>query len=110
MAVFTRTVTTNGSFYMCDVHKPRNGSGTYYFTGAARGAFGAGTVAFGVSFDNGANVIPLTPINGNATFSLDTAHPYQMGNSKNNSNLPKIYAIVAGATGANIVLFVADND
>lgn len=110
MRVVTAPITTDSTFYIGTLHKPRaltQWSATFF----AKGTFGGGTLSW-QWIDNGdtAILLPLTDYTGAAITSTaaDTFN-VNFGNGNTNSDAPKFYATLAGSTSASITVGYLDN-
>ena len=109
MAGYSRTITANGTYYICDIFC-RPDATNYLATLYASGTFGSGTIAWNWSPDAGTTLLPIRDLSGNALTSTgNDSFNTQFGNATGNQAKPQIYAVLSGATSPSIKIGALDN-
>lgn len=113
MASFTQTLTTNTSVLVAKVPRVNLGTNQLYSgTVYSQGTFGGGTISWQVSFDGGVTKMPLKNIAGATaiTQTAAAADNFQLGvgTLASLTDAPWIYATLAGAAGATVVVGLLD--
>lgn len=110
MTRYVTTVNADGNFYICDVNKKRDMP--QWFAGViAAGTFGGGTITFGISPNRGVTIVPLMDASGTPiTSTANDDFTLNFGGSSTNSTAPWIYATMAGSAGANVTIYLYDNN
>lgn len=110
MAKYAKVVTTNNTFFVCNVKKKRL-QPRFDYTIMAYGTFGGGTVTWYVSPDQGTTLIAMTDLTDTAV-SMTTNKMYDgsLCASSHNDDVLSIYAILSGSTSPSITIALYDNN
>ncbi len=110
MTKYSVPITADGDYFLCDMNKKRDLT-EYKYAVNAYGTWGSGTVTFKISTDGGTTKVPLKDASGNSiTSTADDNFTGSWGNGAKNGDAPKMYATMAGSTGASVVIDVYDNN
>ena len=117
MAVNSVNITADGSYFLCDVRKSIDAM-EYSATIHATGTWGSGTpsLSFQTSVDGGSTKVTQNDTSGSAfSFSANGScrikldNYVKLDNYGKAANGMKLYANLAGSSGANLTVTVSDN-
>lgn len=112
MARYTTVIiSSNASAKLCNIHR-RRPAYAFIATVLVSGTFGGGTVALGVSPDNGTTIFPIKDETGNAqsVTALGAMLTKPLGDSNSNGDGLSLWVTVSGATSPNISINTFDNN
>lgn len=110
MTKYVVNITSNADFYIADVNKKRDFY-EWFGTFISYGAWGGGTITYKISPDGGTTKIALQDASGTSiTSTADDNFTVNLANGSRNSDAPKLYASMAGATTPNVNVVLYDNN
>lgn len=109
MARYSQNITEDGTYLLATVNKPHNAD-FWVATFAAYGTWGSGTITWQFSPDGGSTLLTMKDLSGtNMTSSDDDNFNVNLGDGSTNSDAIKVYATMAGSSGANVNVVIFDN-
>lgn len=110
MTKYTATVTSNTDVYICDVNKKRDFY-EWFGTFLAYGTWGSGTITYKISPDGGTTKIALKDASGTSiTSTADDNFTINLAGGSTNTDAPKLYVTMAGATNPSVTVVLYDNN
>jgi hypothetical protein len=115
MAKYSVTLSANtAGTFVCNVRKKRDLAewrGLLMAYGGGGSNFGSGTVAWNISPNGGATLIPMTDLVDTAiTMTTNKAYDASLTTGSNNDDMLSIYVALTGSTTPTIVCSVYDNN
>lgn len=109
MAQYQIPITSNGTYFICNVKKNRN-LPQWYYTIWGEGTFGGGTISWSASRTSGVYV-PLTDLTDAAvTMTANKMYNGALNTGSHNTDRISIYAALTSATSPNLTAIVYDNN
>lgn len=110
MALYTSTITGNGNTVIVNTHRRRDAT-DLLVTITTTGSHGGGTIAWNISPDGGATLIPITTSPGvSVTTNASTSFNVNLGNTSANTENLQIVAVMSGSTSPNVTVRAYSNE
>lgn len=110
MTKYVGTLASNTTVYICDINKKRDLT-TWNAGVMVYGSFGGGTVGLFISPDGGTTKIAMYDASGVAiTSTANDDYTICFGGGATNSDAPKLYATMSGATAPSVTVAIYDNN